>query len=348
MKTPVTYKEAGVNIDTGNAFVEAIKPLIQKTKRPEVLSGGGGFSGLFSINKLKYDEPVLVSSTDGVGTKLKLAKDLGIFKGIGVDLVAMCVNDLLCVGAEPLFFLDYYACGRLEPGKAIQVVEGIAEALVDINCALIGGETAEMPGIYQADEFDLAGFSVGVVNRGDMIDGSGISIGNKIIGLESSGVHSNGFSLVRKIIEDCDLDLRKTYPGFKEPLGEILLTPTLVYVNPVHKVKKQFSILGLAHITGGGLLENLPRILPAQTRAILNPSTWTSPAIFDFLQEKGAVAQEEMYRVFNCGIGMALVVHGKQAEEMVDRFNGTGYAASIIGEVVAKTDPQDPQVQIKA
>lgn len=347
MNKPATYKDAGVNIDTGNAFVEAIKPLIKKTKRPEVLSPIGGFASLFSINKLKYEDPVLVSSTDGVGTKLMIAKKQGFYKGLGVDLVAMCVNDLLCVGAEPLFFLDYFACGRLDPKKAVQVVEGMAESLASIQCALIGGETAEMPGVYQSEEFDLAGFAVGVVNRKEIIDGSGISLGNKIIGLASSGLHSNGFSLVRKILEDTHLELNKTYPDLDRPLGEILLEPTLVYVNPVLKIKKQFPLLGIAHITGGGLVENIPRILPKQTRAVLDSKAWPFPPIFKFLQEKGGVEAQEMYRVFNCGIGMVLVVAAEKAQEIADRFRGSGFPAFLIGDIIHRPDPDQPQVIIE-
>ncbi|MFO1464777.1 MAG: phosphoribosylformylglycinamidine cyclo-ligase [bacterium] len=347
MKTPSTYRDAGVSIDAGNAFVEAIKPLLKKTKRPEVLTPIGGFAGLFSINKLKYDEPVLVSSTDGVGTKLKLAKDLQSFKGIGVDLVAMCVNDLLCIGAEPLFFLDYYACGKLQVEKAVQVVEGMTESLAAINCALIGGETAEMPGVYQDEEFDLAGFAVGVVNRPEIIDGSGIAIGNKLIGLASSGVHSNGYSLVRKIVADRGLDLHKTYPGFAKPLGQVLLEPTIVYVNPVLKLKKEFPILGIAHITGGGLLENIPRVLPAQSRAVLRRSAWPRVPVFDFLQEQGSVENQEMYRVFNCGIGMVLVVAAKDADEVVSRLKAHGQGAAVIGEIVARGAADEAQVLIQ-
>ncbi len=348
MKTnPTTYQEAGVNIDAGNAFVEAIKPLIKKTKRPEVLAPLGGFAGLFSINKLKYEDPVLVSSTDGVGTKLKLAKELNAFREIGVDLVAMCVNDLLCTGAEPLFFLDYYACGKLDVSKATQVIEGITNALSPINCALIGGETAEMPGVYQEEEFDLAGFAVGVVNRNEIIDGSGISIGNKLIGLASSGIHSNGFSLVRKIIEDQSLDLHQSYPGLPESLGKLLMEPTIIYVNQVLNLRKEFSILGVAHITGGGLLENIPRVLPAQTQAIIDRSSWPRIPLFDFLQQAGKVEEEEMHRVFNCGIGMVLVVQAKEAEEITQRLNSSGQKAYIIGEIAAKNSAQDPQVVIK-
>jgi len=347
LKTPATYRDAGVSIDAGNAFVDAIKPLLKRTKRPEVLTPIGGFAGLFSINKLKYDEPVLVSSTDGVGTKLKLAKDLQSFKGIGVDLVAMCVNDLLCIGAEPLFFLDYYACGKLDVDKAVQVIDGMTQSLASIHCALIGGETAEMPGVYQEEEFDLAGFSVGVVNRSEIIDGSGIAIGHKLVGLASSGVHSNGFSLVRKIIADRKLDLHKIYPGFTKSLGEVLLEPTIVYVNPVLKLRKEFPILGVAHITGGGLLENIPRVLPSQCRALIRRSAWPRVPIFDFLQEQGSVENQEMYRVFNCGIGMVLVVTPKDAEEVCSRLNAHGQPASVIGEIVARGSADEAQVLLQ-
>lgn len=346
MKTPSTYQAAGVSIDAGNAFVDAIKPLLKRTKRPEVLTPIGGFAGLFSINKLKYDEPVLVSSTDGVGTKLKLAKELQSFRGIGIDLVAMCVNDLLCIGAEPLFFLDYYACGKLQVEKAVQVIEGMTESLASINCALIGGETAEMPGVYQDEEFDLAGFSVGVVNRSDIIDGSGIAIGNKLVGLASSGVHSNGFSLVRKIVADRNLDLQQVYPGFSKTLGEALLEPTIVYVNAILQLRKQFPLLGIAHITGGGLLENIPRVLPAQSRALIRRQSWPRVPVFDFLQEQGSVENQEMYRVFNCGIGMVVVVSPKDADEIVNRLNASGQPAYVIGEIIPRKS-EEPQVVIE-
>ncbi len=347
MKTPTTYQDAGVSIDAGNSFVEAIKPLLQKTKRPEVLTPIGGFAALFSINNLKYDEPVLVSSTDGVGTKLKLAKEMNLYQGIGTDLVAMCVNDLLCVGAERLFFLDYYACGRLEVSKAVQVVQGMTESLAAINCALIGGETAEMPGVYNDGEFDLAGFAVGVVNRREIIDGSNISVGNKVIGLASSGLHSNGFSLVRKILSDQGLDLHRIYPGFDQPLGSVLLTPTLVYVKALLQLKKHFPILGLAHITGGGLLENIPRILPKSSKVVLQKRAWPTLPIFNFLKEQGSVESDEMYRVFNCGIGMVVIVKATQVDEIIARLDGYGQKAYLIGEVVARNKPDDAQVVIK-
>ena len=320
--------------------------MLQKTKRPEVLTPIGGFAGLFSINPQKYDEPVLVSSTDGVGTKLKLAKEMKDYSGIGVDLVAMCVNDLLCVGAEPLFFLDYYACGRLKIEQAVSVVEGMSESLAAIQCALIGGETAEMPGVYNEDEIDLAGFAVGVVNRREIIDGSGIAIGNKVIGLASSGVHSNGFSLVRKIVADNQLDLHKIYPGFDKALGSVLLTPTIVYVKTVLQIKKQFPLLGLAHITGGGLLENIPRVLPKSSQVVLRRDSWPKLPIFEFLQEQGRVEQGEMDRVFNNGIGMTLIVRAQDASEILDRLNGCGQKSYIIGEVAAKSSEKDPGVVI--
>lgn len=333
-----------MSIERGNAFVEAIKPLVAKTKRREVLQEVGGFASLFRLNQLKYTEPVLVSCTDGVGTKLKLAQELNLLDGIGVDLVAMCVNDLVCTGAEPLFFLDYYACGRLQTEKAVKVVAGMSDALAKIKCALIGGETAEMPGVYQEEEFDLAGFAVGVVNQPDIIDGSGIALGNHIIGIESSGVHSNGFSLVRKIIADNKLDLQKTYPGMNESLGEALLAPTKIYVEPILKLKEQFPLLGIAHITGGGLLENIPRVLPQSTQVVLNPKAWQRPALFKLLQQEGQVEESEMHRVFNCGIGMSLIVDSKHSADITQRLIGGGYPAHVIGEVALRSSPNDAQV----
>jgi phosphoribosylformylglycinamidine cyclo-ligase len=336
-----TYKQAGVNIDTGNAFVDRIKPLIKKTHRTEVLSSLGGYAGLFSINKLKYNDPVLVSTTDGVGTKLKLALQQKNYRGIGQDLVAMCVNDLLCVGAEPLFFLDYFATGKLQLEIATSVLEGIAESLKDIHCALMGGETAEMPGLYHQDDFDLAGFAVGVVNRNEIIDGSSIAIGNSVIGLASAGVHSNGFSLVRKIIEDQKLDLNRVYPPLDRPLGEVLLEPTRIYVNNILTLKKQYPLLGIAHITGGGLIENPPRIFPKQCRAVIRKNSWERHPIFALLQKWGSVKEEEMLRVFNCGIGLILVVQETQAGEIVSRLNSVGEKAWIIGEIVERGEGKE-------
>ncbi len=341
MKQPSTYQEAGVSIDTGNQFVQAIKPMIKNTHRPEVLSPLGGFASLFSINKLKYTDPVLVSTTDGVGTKLKLALQLKKYRGLGQDLVGMCVNDLLCVGADPLFFLDYFATGKLELSVATEVIAGITDTLKDIHCALVGGETAEMPGLYSKDDFDLAGFAVGMVNRDEIVDGSSISIGNKVIGIASSGFHSNGYSLVRKIVEDQNLDLNKVYPPLGKPLGEALLEPTRIYVNPILALKKQFNILGIAHITGGGLLENPPRIFPKQCKAVLNRKAWEIPALFQLFQEWGNIEETEMLRVFNCGIGLVIVVPESQSEEIVSRLNGMGEKAFILGEIAERKGEEE-------
>lgn len=336
MTQSTTYKDAGVDIDAGNQFVQRIKPLIQKTQRKEVISSLGGYAGLFSINTLKYKDPVLVSTTDGVGTKLKLALDLGKYKGLGQDLVGMCVNDLLCVGAEPLFFLDYFATGKLEIDIAVEVIDGLTECLKSINCTLIGGETAEMPGLYQTKDFDLAGFAVGIVNRNEMIDGSSISIGNKIIALASSGVHANGFSLVRKLLQDSKVDLHQHDEELMKSLGEALLEPTRIYVNAILSLKKQFNVLGLAHITGGGLLENPPRIFPKQCKGVFNLKSWEKPVLFKKLQAWGNVSDEEMLRVFNCGVGMVVVVEAHQAEEAVSRLTGLGEKAWIIGEIAER------------
>ncbi|MBL7684408.1 MAG: phosphoribosylformylglycinamidine cyclo-ligase [Deltaproteobacteria bacterium] len=338
MKTPTTYKDAGVDIDAGNEFVQRIKPLIQKTQRTEVLSSLGGYAGLFSINKQKYTDPVLVSTTDGVGTKLKLGLQLKQYKGLGQDLVGMCVNDLICVGAEPLFFLDYYATGKLDINAASEVIAGITETLSDIHCTLLGGETAEMPGLYQKEDFDLAGFAVGMVNRHEMIDGSNISIGNKIIALGSNGLHSNGFSLVRKIIEDQKLDVHKIYSPLEKTLGEVLLEPTRIYVNPILNLQKHFSLLGIAHITGGGLIENPPRIYPKQCKAIFKKTALELPPLFRLIQEWGSVDSHEMFKVFNCGIGMILIVEASQADEMVQRLQGMGEKAWIVGEIAERAE----------
>ncbi len=341
MSKPITYKESGVNIDAGNAFVEAIKPMIKSTQRREVLTGIGGFAGLFSINKLKYDEPVLVASTDGVGTKLKLALDYGKCSDLGQDLVAMCVNDVLCTGAEPLFFLDYYATGKLRPERAVELIKSMTQCLKDINCALIGGETAEMPGVYQENDFDLAGFAVGVVNRKDIIDGSNISIGNAVIGIASSGVHSNGFSLVRKIIEQKKLELHRTYPGFHQTLGQVLLEPTKIYVNQVLHIRHQYKVLGLSHITGGGLIENIPRCIPDSCKVIIKKASWPTLPIFQFLQTQGNVTDDEMIRVFNCGIGMVMVCLESEAQDIVSMLNASGEKAYLIGHIEARKENEE-------
>jgi phosphoribosylformylglycinamidine cyclo-ligase len=337
--TTSTYRDAGVDIDAGNAFVKMIKPLVKATSRPEVLADIGGFGGLFSLNSSKYKNPVLVSGTDGVGTKLKLAFMADRHDTIGIDLVAMCVNDIVVQGAEPLFFLDYLATAKLDPEKAVQIVKGISEGCIQAGCALIGGETAEMPGFYAGEEYDLAGFTVGVVERDNIIDGSTITVGNTLIGIASSGLHSNGYSLARKIIFDrMGLGINDTLPGFDKTVADELLTPTRIYVKTILNLLRDFPINGIAHITGGGLLENVPRILPHGCKAVIKRSGWTIPAIFHLLQEGGNIEDGELLRTFNCGIGMVLAVPEKEAEEILIRLSGLNEQAFIIGEV-AKCEP---------
>jgi len=332
----ITYKDAGVDIDAGNKFVDLIKPFVKQTNRPEVMTDIGGFGGLFSLNTGKYQRPTLVAATDGVGTKLKLAFMLDKHDTVGIDLVAMCVNDIIVQGAEPLFFLDYLATGKLEPEKAVEIVKGIAEGCKQANCALLGGETAEMPGMYADNEYDLAGFSVGVVNNDKIIDGSTITVGDKIIGIASTGLHSNGFSLARKIIIDTlGLDLASQPEGLDKPLGEVLLTPTRIYVKSILNLIRNFNIKGIAHITGGGLLENIPRILPHQCKAVIHRDSWAKPAIFEILRQGGNIPETEMYRTFNYGIGMILVVPPNEVEDIIVRLNGLGEKACTIGEIKA-------------
>jgi phosphoribosylformylglycinamidine cyclo-ligase len=329
-----TYKDAGVDIDAGNTFVNLIKPLVKATSRPEVMADIGGFGGLFSLNTNKYTNPVLVSGTDGVGTKLKLAFMADKHDTVGIDLVAMCVNDIIVQGAEPLFFLDYLATGKLEPEKAAAIVKGISDGCVQAGCALIGGETAEMPGFYAEGEYDLAGFAVGVVERDSIVDGSSITVGNRLIGIASSGLHSNGFSLARKVIfERMGLDIHSTLPDLGRTVGEELLTPTRIYVKTVLNLRRDFTINGIAHITGGGLLENIPRVLPQGCKAMIRRESWQIPAIFRLLQEAGNIEEAELFRTFNCGIGMVLAVPEKEAEEILIRLSGLNEQAFIIGEV---------------
>ncbi|MDU0457244.1 MAG: phosphoribosylformylglycinamidine cyclo-ligase [Geobacteraceae bacterium] len=331
-----TYKDAGVDITAGNNFVNMIKPLVKATSRPEVLADIGGFGGLFSLNTSKYKNPVLVSGTDGVGTKLKIAFMADRHDTVGIDLVAMCVNDIIVQGAEPLFFLDYLATGKLLPEKAAEIVKGIAEGCKQAGCALIGGETAEMPGFYTDGEYDVAGFTVGVVDRDAIIDGSCISVGNQLIGIASSGLHSNGYSLARKLIFDhMGLEIDSEMPGTGLSVADVLLTPTRIYVRSILNLLKDFSIKGIAHITGGGLLENVPRVLPKGCIAKIDLNSWQRPVLFDLLQNAGNVEQDEMYRTFNMGIGMVLAVAEEQAEEVIDRLKGLGEQAWIIGEVVS-------------
>jgi phosphoribosylformylglycinamidine cyclo-ligase len=335
---PLSYREAGVDIDAGDALVERIKPFARRTMRPEVLAGIGGFGALVEVGK-RFKEPVLVSGTDGVGTKLLLALELGRHDTVGIDLVAMSVNDILVQGAEPLFFLDYYACGKLDVDVAAAVVEGIAKGCEQANCALIGGETAEMPGMYPAGKYDLAGFAVGVVEKSAIVSGRSIVAGDAVIGLASSGPHSNGFSLIRRIVERSGADLRAPFAG--GTLGDALLAPTRIYVKPVLALMPQVGVKGMAHITGGGIVGNVPRMLPDGVQARIERASWTRPAIFDWLQEQGNVADDEMHRVFNCGIGMALVVAAEEAGRAVQLLNAAGERAQRIGSIVAQP-PGEP------
>jgi phosphoribosylformylglycinamidine cyclo-ligase len=333
---PVTYKDSGVDIAAGNSFVNLIKPLVKATSRPEVLADIGGFGGLFSLNTSKYKNPVLVSGTDGVGTKLKVAFMTDRHDTVGIDLVAMCVNDIIVQGAEPLFFLDYLATGKLHPEKAAEIVKGIAEGCKQAGCALIGGETAEMPGFYGDGEYDVAGFTVGVVDRDNIIDGSCISVGNKLIGIASSGLHSNGYSLARTLIFDrLGLSISDEFPGTGASVADVLLTPTRIYVRSILNLLKDFSINGIAHITGGGLLENVPRVLPNGCQAHIYTNGWELPNLFTVLQQAGNVERDEMYRTFNMGIGMVLVVADDQTEEIIDRLKGLGDSAWVIGDIAA-------------
>jgi len=343
---PVTYKDSGVDIAAGNNFVNLIKPLVKATSRPEVLADIGGFGGLFSLNTSKYKNPVLVSGTDGVGTKLKIAFLADRHDTVGIDLVAMCVNDIIVQGAEPLFFLDYLATGKLLPEKGAEIVKGIAEGCKQAGCALIGGETAEMPGFYSDGEYDVAGFTVGVVDRENIIDGSCISVGNVLIGIASSGLHSNGYSLARTLVFDrLGLSINDEFPGAGASVADVLLTPTRIYVRSILNLLKDFSIHGIAHITGGGLLENVPRVLPKGCQAHIYTKRWERPNLFTVLQKAGNVERDEMYRTFNMGIGMVLAVAEGQAEEIIDRLKGLGESAWVIGDIAA-CGAGDEQVEL--
>ncbi|ALP52505.1 hypothetical protein Tel_04715 [Candidatus Tenderia electrophaga] len=328
--TSLSYRDAGVDIEAGNDLVEVIKPVAARTRRPGVLTGLGGFGALFEI-PAHYKQPVLVSGTDGVGTKLKLAMDMGKHDSIGIDLVAMCANDLVVQGAEPLFFLDYYATGKLSIETAAAVVKGIGAGCEQAGCALIGGETAEMPGMYSGEDYDLAGFCVGVVEKDKIIDGSKVKAGDVILGLASSGPHSNGYSLIRKIIEVSGAQLNDSFG--KGTLGETLLTPTRLYIKPLLALFGKVEVHALAHITGGGLLENLPRVMPAGTRAVISTSAWQRPAIFDWLQQQGNVAETEMHRTFNCGIGMAVIVAAEDANAALACLREQGETVWQIGTI---------------
>ena len=329
------YQKAGVDLAAADEAVERLKPLAQRTLRPEVLSGLGGFGGLFELNRSKYKNPVLISGTDGVGTKLKLAFELDSHETIGIDLVAMCVNDILVQGAEPLFFLDYLACGKLFPQKVEAVVKGISEGCLQSGCALLGGETAEMPGMYKTAEYDLAGFAVGAVEREKLIDGSRIAAGNVLLGLASSGVHSNGFSLVHRILSESSQSINSILPGTAETIGEALLTPTRIYVKSILKLLEVVDVLGMSHITGGGLPGNVPRMLPKNTAAEIEKSAWPDLQVYAFLRKVCGLPDEELFPVFNMGIGFVICVpesKEKSAKKILEQAGETVYR---IGKIVS-------------
>jgi phosphoribosylformylglycinamidine cyclo-ligase len=327
---PLSYKDAGVDINAGNALIERIKGVAKRTSRPEVMTGLGGFASLFELPQ-GYKQPVLVSGTDGVGTKLRLAMDMGKHDTIGIDLVAMCVNDLIVGGAEPLFFLDYYATGKLNVDIAADVVSGIGDGCEMSGIALVGGETAEMPGMYEGEDYDLAGFCVGIAEKEEIIDGSKVAAGDTLIALASSGPHSNGYSLVRKIIEVSNADLDQDLDG--QPLKDALIAPTKIYVKSVLKLINASNVHALCHITGGGFQENIPRVLPATAKAVINTNSWDLPPVFKWLQENGNVDTFEMYRTFNCGVGMIACVPADKADSAVALLNAEGEQAWIIGHI---------------
>jgi phosphoribosylformylglycinamidine cyclo-ligase len=340
----LSYRDAGVDMDAGDELVERIKPLARKTMREGVLAGIGGFGAMFEVPK-RYKEPVLVSGTDGVGTKLKLAFELKRHATVGIDLVAMSVNDILVQGAEPLFFLDYFACGKLDVDTAADVVKGIAQGCEYSGCALIGGETAEMPGMYPDGEYDLAGFAVGVVEKSKIISGSTIVPDDVVLGLPSSGAHSNGYSLVRKIIARSKPDLDAAFDGDKS-LADAIMAPTRIYVKPLLALMAALPVKGMAHITGGGLTENVPRVLPEGVKAVIEQSKWNRPKLFDWLQKEGNVAESEMHRVFNCGIGMVVVVARENVAQALQLLNDAGEKAVEIGRVEARVEGEAPTVVV--
>jgi len=340
--TPLSYRDSGVDIDEGDRLIKKIKPFAKQTMRPEVLTGIGGFGALFELSK-KFKNPVLVSGTDGVGTKLKLAFQLNQHNRIGIDLVAMSVNDILVQGAEPLFFLDYFACGQLDVDKASDVVSGIATGCVQAGCALIGGETAEMPGMYPAGEYDLAGFAVGAVEKDQIIDGSTIQPGDAVIGLASSGAHSNGYSLIRKIIERKNINLTSALIE-DQTVGDAIMAPTRIYVKSVLALIAKLPVKGIAHITGGGLIENVPRILPQQVTAVLDENCWDNLPLFSWLQQQGNVTDSEMLRVFNCGVGMILVVAPDDVKAALNQLQSTGETAWQIGEIQTRNSGDVPVI----
>jgi len=340
----LSYRDAGVDIEAGNELVDRIKPLAAKTRRPGVMAGLGGFGSMFELPLDRYKQPVLVSGTDGVGTKLRLAIETGIHNTIGIDLVAMCVNDIIVLGAEPLFFLDYYATSKLDIDVATSVVSGIADGCTLAGAALVGGETAEMPSMYEDGDYDLAGFCVGVVEKDNAIDGSQVQVGDVLIGLASSGPHSNGYSLIRKILERSNDELSSSFSD--STLGEQLLAPTKIYVKSLLQLHENINIHALSHITGGGLLENIPRVLPDNVTAIINAKSWQRPAIFDWLQQEGNVIDEEMYRTFNNGIGMVICVAEQDVEKTLSLLAESDEVAYKIGHI-EKTDQTTPHVLIR-
>lgn len=335
MENGYTYKQAGVDVDAGNALVEAIKPLAKATRRRGADASLGGFGAVFDLKAAGFNDPLLISTTDGVGTKLKVAIETGLYSTVGIDLVAMCVNDLIVQGAEPLFFLDYYATGKLDVAAGAAIVSGIAKGCEEAGCALVGGETAEMPGMYAGDDFDLAGFAVGAVERDQLVTGRDISAGDIVIGLASSGVHSNGYSLVRRLVEDLELSYDMQAPfAPARTLGEALLTPTRIYVKPALKLVAARLAKGFAHITGGGLIENIPRVLPDRLGVALDASAWEIPPVMRWLQTLGGMSNREMARTFNCGIGLIVVVTAQNAEAALAVLKESGETASAIGRVV--------------
>ena len=339
----LSYKDAGVDIDAGNALIEKIKGAAKRTRRPEVMAGLGGFGALFEL-PTGYTQPVLVSGTDGVGTKLRLALDHNKHDSVGIDLVAMCVNDLIVCGAEPLFFLDYYATGKLEIDTAAAVVNGIADGCELSGCSLIGGETAEMPGMYEGEDYDLAGFCVGIAEKSELIDGTKVAVGDKLIGLASSGPHSNGYSLIRKVLEVTDTD-----PAVEQldgtPLIDLLMEPTKIYVKPLLELIKKSQVNALAHITGGGLLENIPRVLPENAKAVIDTQAWKRPVVFDWLQKGGNIDEHEMHRTLNCGVGMVICVPADRAQEALDMLAASGETAFELGSI-SELAPGEEQVQL--
>jgi phosphoribosylformylglycinamidine cyclo-ligase len=342
-KTSISYRDAGVDIEAGDALVEQIKPFAKRTMRPEVLGGIGGFGSLFAVPQ-KFKEPILVSGTDGVGTKLKLAFELNKHDTVGIDLVAMSVNDILVQGAEPLFFLDYFACGKLEVGVAAQVIKGIAEGCEQSGCALVGGETAEMPGMYPAGEYDLAGFAVGCADKAKLIDGTTIAAGDVVLGLASSGAHSNGYSLIRKLIEKSGIDFESDFHGRK--FKDVVMEPTRIYVKSLLKLIEALPVKGMAHITGGGITENIPRVLPAGLTAEIRADGWQLPPLFQWLQAQGNIVPSELYKTFNCGIGMAVIVAKEHVAQARQLLEASGETVFEIGHIRAQNAGEAPTIVV--